>query len=641
MRKNILGIGFFFFCLGLAPLVAQEAPLSVQAVETAMRIWPDSFSAKPGGRARWSYDQGVILKGTEAVWRQQGEGRFFQYIQHSMDYYVKEDGSIHDYKQAEFNIDHINNGKVLLFLYAVTGKEKYAKAIQRLYDQVKKQPRNEAGGFWHKQIYPHQMWLDGLYMGQPFYAQAAALLGDTAAFKDITRQFVLMETMSRDKKSGLMYHAWDASKQQKWADPQTGRSPHVWARAMGWYGCAMVDVLDHFPDNHPGKDSILAILNRYVAAIAQVQRPDGLWWDVMDLPKEKGNYPEASASAMFVYTLYKAVRKGYVPATYLGYAKKGFAGIQEKFLRKDPSGLVFTGTVSVSGLGGNPYRDGSFAYYMSEPVIENDPKGLGAFILCAAEAEMAALPKPGLDKSGKAKTVILDRYFNAETKKDFVGKDSKWHYTWEDQSNGGFRVLGDLFAARGAQLKSLDQSPTRQNLAGAAVYVMVDPDHTKDNPQPHYMSSAAANEIAAWVKAGGVLLLLANDSANCDLVHTNQLAELFGISFTNKSINMVQGNAFDQGLVQTSDTQKIFSPGRQFYLKELSVLAIQSPAKKVLSVGEDVVMAVAKHGKGWVAAVGDPWLYNEYIDGRKLPKKFDNHLAAQELIQWLLKPTPL
>jgi unsaturated rhamnogalacturonyl hydrolase len=629
--KRLTGFWVIAVSLVSSSLTAQELPHSVQAVETVMRIWPDSFSAKPGGRARWSYDQGVLLKGVESVWRMQGDGRFFQYIQHSMDYYVREDGSIHDYKTDEYNIDHINNGKVLLFLYAVTGKEKYWKAIQRLYAQVKAQPRNQDGGFWHKKIYPNQMWLDGLYMGQPFYAEAAWLMRDTGAFNDITRQFVLMETNSRDAQTGLLYHAWDASKQQRWANPLTGRSPHVWARAMGWYGCAMVDVLDHFPRNHPGRDSILQILNRYVQAISKVQRPDGLWWDVLDMPDEKGNYPEASASAMFVYTLFKAARKGYIPATYLTVAHKGYKGIQQRFLRKDASGLSFTGTVSVSGLGGNPYRDGSFAYYMSEPVIDNDPKGLGAFILCAAEAEMAALPKPG-----KGKTVLLDRFFNNETKKDILGNTIRWHYTWEDQSNGGFRVLGNLFEAQGAQLKSLDESPTLSKLTGNDVYIIVDPDHPKDNPQPNYVTDANAKDIAAWVKAGGVLLLLANDSANCDLVHINKLTAQFGIQFTNKSINMVQGNAFEQGTVKAGTDQAVFTAGRNMYLKELSVLRIQPQAKAVLRVGNDVVMAVAKHGKGWVAAIGDPWLYNEYVDGRKLPKQFENHQAARELIFWLL-----
>lgn len=616
-------------------LVAQDKPFSVQAVQTAMRIWPDSFSAKPGGRARWSYDQGVILKGVESVWRQQGDGRFFQYIQHSMDYYVKEDGSIHDYKKDEFNIDHINNGKVLLFLYAVTGKEKYWKAIQRLYDQLKAHPRNAVGGFWHKKIYPNQMWLDGLYMGQPFYVEAALLMHDSAAFNDITRQFVLMENNSRDANTGLMYHAWDASKQQRWANPETGRSPHVWARAMGWYGCAMVDVLDHFPIGHKGRDSIIQILNRYVQAITKVQRPDGLWWDVMDMPTEKGNYPEASASAMFVYTLYKAARKGYIPATFLKIAEKGYTGIRQKFVRQDAVGLSFTGTVTVSGLGGNPYRDGSFAYYMSEPVIDNDPKGLGAFILCAAEAEMAQQPKPG-----RGKTVLLDRYFNHETKKDLIGKTIPWHYIWEDQSNGGFRVFGNLFEAKGAKLKSLDINPSANQLAGSHVYIIVDPDHLKDNPQPNYMSAASAKSIAAWVKAGGVLLMMANDSANCELTRFNQLAAQFGIQFTNKSINMVQGNAFEQGLVIAGDDQTIFAKGRKLYVKELSVLNIKAPAKAVLRVGSDAVMAVAPFGKGWVAAIGDPWLYNEYIDGRKLPKQFENHQAAQELINWLLSAKP-
>lgn len=369
--------------------VAQPSWSQLMAA-TAMSIWKDSFSLTPGRPARWSYDQGVILKGIEGIWRATGNNRYFQYIRNCMDFFVDEQGNIKGYKPDEFNIDHINNGKLLLFLYRETKNEKYKKAADLLRSQLQHHPRTSEGGFWHKKIYPWQMWLDGLYMGQPFYAEYATLFHEDTAFNDITRQFVLMAHHAKDPATGLLYHGWDESKQQRWANKVTGQSPNFWGRAMGWFGMAMVDALDHFPAKHPGRDSIITILNDYAKAIVQYQDPaTGTWYDVMDRPNEKRNYHEASASCMMVYTLAKGMRKGYLPASYAKAAQKGYKGILQEFIEKDNTGRTnLKGTVQVSGLGGNPYRDGSFDYYMSEPVIVNDPKGVGAFIKCAVEMEL-------------------------------------------------------------------------------------------------------------------------------------------------------------------------------------------------------------------------------------------------------------
>ena len=195
-----------------------------------------------------------------------------------MDFYIQPDGSIKDYKPSEYNIDHINNGKLALLLYRVTGQEKYLKAANLLRDQLRTHPRTNQGGFWHKKIYPNQMWLDGLYMGEPFYAEYANLAHEDSAFNDIANQFIWMEEHARDPRTGLLYHAWDESKTQEWADKTTGRSPHIWARAMGWYGVALVDALDWFPANHPKRKALIGILNRFANAIEKVQdKSSGLW----------------------------------------------------------------------------------------------------------------------------------------------------------------------------------------------------------------------------------------------------------------------------------------------------------------------------------------------------------------------------
>lgn len=608
------------------------APLSQQMARTAMQLWPDSFLLQNDKVAKWRYDQGVILKGVEAIWKQTGEGKWFDYIQHSMDFYVQNDGSIKGYKAEEYNIDHVNNGKLLLLLFQVTGKDKYRKAATLLRDQLRTHPRTSAGGFWHKKIYPSQMWLDGLYMGQPFYAEYASIFHDDTAFADITRQFSLMERNARDPKTGLLYHGWDESRAQQWADKQTGHSPNIWGRALGWYGMALVDALDYFPDTYAGRDTMKAILQRFAKAVTNVQDPvSGLWYDIPDKPRETGNYHEASASAMLVYTLAKGVRKGYLPASYLVKARKGYEGIKKEFLQHNGDQLDLKGTVSVSGLGGTPYRDGSFSYYMSEPVVVNDPKGIGAFILCATEMELLEAPK-----TGAGKTVLLDRFFNSEKRKDAGGKNDYWHYTWTEWSHPGFAFFGNRFTKYGAKLANLDVAPTAENLRKASVYIIVDPDHVKDNPQPNYMTPEYATVISNWVKAGGVLLLMGNDSANCELKQFNLLAGKFGISFTDVSRNMVKDDVFSMGEVTVPAHNAVFKQRRMF-LKEISALSVKAPAKALIEDKDGVIMAVATYGKGRVLVVGDPWLYNEYVDGRRLPASFDNLGAADDLAYWLLK----
>jgi unsaturated rhamnogalacturonyl hydrolase len=633
MKKILLPaiatLGVTIGCFSAA--VAQSGlPLSEQTVHTAMKVWPDSFSLEPGKRARWSYDQGVILKGVEDVWYATGKVEYFNYIQKCMDFFVNEDGTIKDYRPDEYNIDHINNGRMVMLLYRVTGKEKYRKAVQLLRNQLLTHPRTKEGGFWHKNIYPWQMWLDGLYMGQPFYAEYAQVFGEDTCFNDIANQFVWMEKHARDAKTGLLYHGWDESRTQKWANPQTGNSPHFWGRALGWYGMAIVDMLDFFPENHPRRPELIAILNRLAEAVTKVQDASGTWYDIVDMPNEPGNYKEASASCMLVYTLAKATRLHYIPVKYRANAQRGYEGIVKEFIKVENGQTNLHGTVSVSGLGGNPYRDGSFKYYMSEKLRVNDGKGLGAFIQAAAEIEMI----PSLSVADN-KVVLLDRYFNSEIRKNAGGKDGYWHYVWNEKSHPGFYAWGQLFKKYGAGLASLDAAPTKASLKGSDVYIIVDPDHTRDNPAPNFVQQTHVEVIKKWVKSGGTLMLMANDSNNCDLTHFNLLAGAFGINFTNLSRNMVKNDTYEQGLVMSGDNE-VFSGNYKMFLKELSTLEVKSPATPLVSKDGEVIIAIARYGKGKVFVVGDPWLYNEYVDGRKLPAEFKNHLAADQLAKWLL-----
>ena len=391
MKATLIFI-FLWSAAWPAPARAQAAPLSVRTADTVLARRKDGLTNEPGRPEKWAYEQGVLLKGVEAVWRNTGDERYLEYIRRGVDHFVGADGRISTYKPEDYSLDNVMPGRLLLTLYKVTGQEKYRKAAGLLREQLKSQPRTSEGGFWHKKIYPEQMWLDGLYMAEPFYAEYAATFREGADFDDIARQFVLMERHARDSRTGLLYHGWDESRKQRWADPSTGRSPNFWGRAMGWYAMALVDTLDYFPKGHPQRAELLAILRRLADAVEKYQEPSsGLWYQVLDRGGAQGNYLEASASCMFVYALAKGVRQGYLPASYLKVARKGYRGIVDRFVETDAGGLVsLKGIVSVAGLGGSPYRDGSYQYYLSEKVVADDPKGVGAFLMASSEIERAA-----------------------------------------------------------------------------------------------------------------------------------------------------------------------------------------------------------------------------------------------------------
>ena len=381
MRKTSITL---LFMLAVLLTNAQDIRWSERMAGTVIKVWPDSAT-----HVKWAYEQGVFMKGIEEVWLQTGDQKYFEYIQKYLDNLIAADGTIKGYKEEDYNIDNILLGRQVLLLYQKLGTTKYLKAIQLLRHQLQNQPRTNEGGFWHKKRYPYQMWLDGLYMGEPFYAEYATAFKEEKDFDDIANQFIYMENHARDIKTGLLYHGWDESKKEKWADPHTGLSANFWGRADGWYAMALVDVLDKMPLHHPKRKKIVAILNRLAIAITNYQdKQSGLWYQVLDKGTEKGNYLEASASCMFVYALAKGVRKGYLPTSFKTVAKKGYQGIINKFIETDATGQVnLNGTVSVAGLGGTPYRDGSYQYYLSEKVVQNDAKGVGAFIQAAVEME--------------------------------------------------------------------------------------------------------------------------------------------------------------------------------------------------------------------------------------------------------------
>jgi unsaturated rhamnogalacturonyl hydrolase len=420
-----------------------------------------------------------------------------------------------------------------------------------------------------------------------------------------------------------------------WADPRTGLSPEVWARAMGWYAMALVDTLDWFPKDHPEHAELVAALNRTAAAIVHYQdKKTGLWWQVMDKAGRAGNFPEASASCIFVYALAKGVRMGYLTQSDAAPARRGWEGIQKTFVATGADGrMVLNGTVTVGGLGGTPYRSGSYEYYIGEKTRTNDAKGVGAFLLAGSEMEQAST-----QALGQGKTVLVDAWFNSQTRKNAAGQTELFHYKWDDDANPGFAFFGRAFQRYGVHLATEKTAPTAADLKKVQIYVLASPDIPSKNPVPHYMDSASGDVIEAWVKAGGVLLLMENDGPNAEFEHFNTLSERFGIHFNPVLINHVVSKDIEHGTVMIPPGTGVFAHPHKAYMKDTCSITVKGPAKAAVTKDGDVMIAVAKVGKGTVFAVVDPWVYNEYTDRRnKLPVEYDTFDAAIDLAGWAVR----
>lgn len=346
---------------------------------------PEAWQLDHGKRLYFGYGQGLATLAMLKVWQHTGDRKYLEYVVAWADTLINEAGEIHEYKVETYNIDYINSGKVLFEVYRQTGDEKYKKAMDRLVRQMKVHPRTHEGAFWHKLIYPHQVWLDGLYMGSPFLAEYAAVFGVPELFDDVVNQFKVCGKHTFDATTGLYYHAWDESRNQRWAHPETGQSPSFWGRSMGWWFMAMVDVLDHLPQEPFYREEVLERIRGLAAAVVPYQHESGLWYQVVDQGEREGNYLEASVSAMFMYALAKAVNKGYLDASYREVAERAYEGLMQELIVEEDGLLSLTRCCAVAGLGGNPYRDGSFEYYVNERIRDNDAKANGPFIMGCLE----------------------------------------------------------------------------------------------------------------------------------------------------------------------------------------------------------------------------------------------------------------
>ncbi|WP_062546104.1 glycoside hydrolase family 88/105 protein [Rufibacter tibetensis] len=387
LNRSVLFLIVMFMLSSWTSLSSLEGPRSLKWSERmALSVLKrNPWMTELPGNTSWGYTQGLIYYSFEKLSHESSNGRYQQLVQQYADKMIDEKGTIKSYRTDAFNIDNINSGKILFGLYESTKDEKYRLAIEGLRNQLRWQPRTTEGGYWHKLKYPWQMWLDGAYMGAPFLAQYAKVFNEPKGFDDVAQQLILMEKHLRDSKTGLLYHGWDESRVQDWADPQTGRSRNFWGRAIGWYAMAIVDVLDYFPPQHPKRGELVQILQRLSVALQTYQdKKTGLWYQVVDQGGREGNYLEGSASSMFVYALAKGVNKGYLDKQFKKVAERGYKGILDHLIEVKKDGEISIHQVcEVAGLGDG--RDGSYAYYINESKRTDDPKATGPFILASLE----------------------------------------------------------------------------------------------------------------------------------------------------------------------------------------------------------------------------------------------------------------
>ena len=381
-------------CVFALAACTAKAPLSVKVVRSEMVRCPEAtFIDGQEGNLKWNYTTGLELKAMLDVYchSERSEESILNYVDAWYDAIIGEDGVIYKYKKSNYSLDHICPGRTLFELYDLTGKPKYKAAMDTLYSQLQSQPRTPEGGFWHKAVYPEQMWLDGLYMAQPFYAEyTARFVSDSlernANFKDIVHQFQTVYDYTYDPVTGLLRHAWDSSHSMFWCNPETGQSDHAWGRAMGWYLMGLVDVIEILPAGEE-QDALVRIFgNAFQSLPLFADKETGLWYQVLDRPYAEGNYLEATASAMIVYAWLKGCRLGIIGNR--EGAVQAFDSLLKTFVRVDEDGLVnLDHCCVVAGLGGKNNRRGDYDYYINEPVRSNDPKGIGPLIWAALEYE--------------------------------------------------------------------------------------------------------------------------------------------------------------------------------------------------------------------------------------------------------------
>ncbi len=353
-----------------------------------MPLW-NIEAIRHGKKPVWNYIDGCMTTSLIEMYKTTGDEKYINFVKKFVDYYVFEDGTIRGYEVEKYSTDDVCESRILFDLYNITGDEKYSKAIELSYSQVKTHPRTKEGNFWHKKIYPNQIWLDGLYMMQPFYTRYQTLR-NKKDYADIINQFQNVRKLMFDESAKLYYHGYDSSKTMFWADPETGLSKNFWLRSIGWFTVGLADVLDFMDEQmYDEYNTIKVLLKEVIDGILQYQDKESkMFWQVPNFPNREGNYLETSGSSMVAYAILKGVRLGALPERYQQIGLDIFNGICNKYLSvKEDGDLNLGGICLVAGLGpdNNRRRDGSYEYYISEPIVENDAKGVGPLIMAYTE----------------------------------------------------------------------------------------------------------------------------------------------------------------------------------------------------------------------------------------------------------------
>ncbi|MGB4291332.1 MAG: glycoside hydrolase family 88 protein [Bacteroidales bacterium] len=359
---------------------------SVRMANSVMKQ-ADSLIHYVPGKPKWAYDVAFLGMAIDRLGNI--DRKYSKYMEDWVNYFVRDDGSVIDYTIDEYNLDRIFPGRNVLTVYKRNPLPKYKIALDNFIEQLKTHPKTKSGGYWHKKIYPWQMWLDGIFMGSTYMAQYAREFSAPKWFDVAVTQAKMVYEKTLESETGLLRHAWDESRTQKWCESETGRSQYPWSRAMGWYTMAIMDILEALPPDHPGRDDLTQILQNTCEALLKVRDPKtGLWYQVLNMGGREGNYLEASGSAMYIYVFAKSARLGYIDGKFRKIAEDAFNDFLKEFVTVDEKGMVTVHNIcGACGLGGNPYRDGSYEYYISEKRVDNDPKGVAPFILAAIELD--------------------------------------------------------------------------------------------------------------------------------------------------------------------------------------------------------------------------------------------------------------
>jgi unsaturated rhamnogalacturonyl hydrolase len=565
-------------------LLASNSALDAQswsqrAANTAIALWPNAPAPQRESAPLQGSGLAVLLNGVDAEWYNTANGRYYRYEKQKIDTLLA----------TESDVDlrtRMAVARPILRIGRVTQDSRYFKTAD-LFDKYLSA---------RLQIPAQQMDSAEIYESAPFYAEYARVLQRPDDFSKITKLF---------------------SEDTRGEEAGPSRAHAIGARDMGWYIAALVDTLPYYPNDDLDRELLLQILDRTVAKIVRAQdKSSGIWHESLATP---WGADDAVATCMFIYALQKAVRLGYLTERYSENATPAWRGVLEHFVKIDgPASVAFKNSVSIGRSRGVSGADG-------------ERELAGAFLLASTEMEHARQAT-----LARGRSVMLDSWFNSQQRTNSAGQKEYFHYKWNDYSDSGYSLFGSMFSDLGGDLATLPVAPTVENLKSAQYYIIVSPDIPAKNPNPHYVQAGDANQVAEWVRGGGVLILMENDPPNADIEHLNLIADRFGIHFNSVLSHHVIGDNFAAGRIAVRGGGPIFRDPHTLYMKDTCTLSLSSPARPVFRDRGDVVIAMSNFGKGTVVAVVDPWLYNEYTDGRKKPPMQDNYAAGQEFVRWLI-----